>query len=164
MTWKKLWHIHSGKQNATSIFDIWMYLQAGKIKRILCFYWPLWYDEPILRAVSCKKTFIFGHIKMNPLLTKLVQSSFQDIVLNGFYFCSWPRKIMLCSHIIVIFAKLKGKNNGFPFLDIFGYLKNIHKNPKFGKVRQVPTREFPTKFPDWDLSHSSKFGIFVGIL
>ena len=23
------------------------------------------------------------------------------------------------------------------------------KNPKFGKVRQVPTREFPTKFPDW---------------
>ena len=39
-----------------------------------------------------------------------------------------------------------GKNNRFPFLDIFGYLKNTHKNPKFGKVRQVPTREFPTKF------------------
>ena len=57
-----------------------------------------------------------------------------------------------------------GKNNGFPFLDILGYLKNTHKNPKFGKVRQVPTREFPTKFPDWDLSHSSKFGIFLGIL
>ena len=53
-----------------------------------------------------------------------------------------------------------GKNNGFPFLDILGYLKNNHKNPKFGKVTQVPTREFPTKFPDWDLSHSSKFGIF----
>ena len=59
---------------------------------------------------------------------------------------------------------ITGKNNGFPFLDILGYLKNTHKNPKFGKVRQVPTREFPTKFPDWDLSHSSKFGIFVGIL
>ena len=57
-----------------------------------------------------------------------------------------------------------GKNNGFPFLDILGYLKNTHKNPKFGKVRQVPTSEFPTKFPNWDLSHSSKFGIFVGIL
>ena len=57
-----------------------------------------------------------------------------------------------------------GKNNGFPFLDIFGYLKNTHENPKFGKVRQVPTKEFPTKFPDWDLSHSSKFGIFVGML
>ena len=57
-----------------------------------------------------------------------------------------------------------GKNNGFPFLNIFGYLKNTRKNPKFGKVRQVPTREFPTKFPDWDLSHSTKFGIFVGIL
>ena len=49
-------------------------------------------------------------------------------------------------------------------LDILGYLKNTHKNPKFGKVRQVPTREFPTKFPGLDLSHSSKFGIFVGIL
>ena len=59
-----------------------------------------------------------------------------------------------------------GKNNGFcrfPFLDILGYLKNTDKNPKFGKVRQVPTWEFPTKFPDWDLSHSSKFGIFLGI-
>ena len=41
-----------------------------------------------------------------------------------------------------------GKNNGFPFLDILGYLKNNHKNPKLGKVRQVPTTEFPTKFPD----------------
>ena len=37
-----------------------------------------------------------------------------------------------------------GKNNGFPFLDILGYLKNTHKNPKFGKVRQVPT-----KSPAW---------------
>ena len=26
-----------------------------------------------------------------------------------------------------------GKNNGFPFLDILGCLKNTHKNPKFGK-------------------------------
>ena len=56
-----------------------------------------------------------------------------------------------------------GKNIRLPFLDILGYLKNSHKNPKLGKVRQVPTREFPTKFPEWDMSHSSKFGIFVGI-
>ena len=69
---------------------------------------------------------------------------------------------MFWVHSLVILDT--GKNNGFPFLDIFGYLKNTHKNPKFGIVRQVPTREFPTKFPDWDLSHSSKFGIFVGIL
>ena len=34
-----------------------------------------------------------------------------------------------------------GKNNGFPFLDILGYLKNTHKNPKFGRVRQTPIRE-----------------------
>ena len=57
-----------------------------------------------------------------------------------------------------------GKNNRFPFLDVLGYLKNTHKNPKFGKVRRVPTRELPTKFPGWDLSHYSKVGIFVGIL
>ena len=61
-------------------------------------------------------------------------------------------------------ANSTGKNNGFSFSDILGYLKNTHKNPKFGKVRQVPIREFPTKFPDWDLSHSFKSGIFVGIL
>ena len=64
-----------------------------------------------------------------------------------------------------LFNKSQEKNDiRFPFLDILGYLKNTHKNPKFGKVRQVPTRDFPTKFPDWNLSHSSKFGIFVCIL
>ena len=51
------------------------------------------------------------------------------------------------------------KNNRFPFLD-----KNTHKNPKFGRVRQVPTRELGWEFPGWDLSHFAKFGIFVGIL
>ena len=56
------------------------------------------------------------------------------------------------------------KNNGFPFLDILGYLKNIHKNPKFGRVRQVPIRELGWEFPGWDLSHFAKFGIFMGIL
>ena len=59
-----------------------------------------------------------------------------------------------------------GKNNGFPFLDIVGYLKNTHKNSKFGKVRQVPItcRELGWEFPGWDLSHFAKFGIFMGIL
>ena len=57
-----------------------------------------------------------------------------------------------------------GKNNGFPFLDILGYLKNTHKNPKFGRVRQVPIWELSWEFPGWDLSHFTKFGIFMGIL
>ena len=61
-------------------------------------------------------------------------------------------------------AYVTGKHNGFPILDILGYLKNTHKNPKFGRVRQIRIREFPTKCPNWDLSHSPKFGIFVGIL
>ena len=57
-----------------------------------------------------------------------------------------------------------GKNNRFPFLDILGYLKNTHKNPKFGRARQVPTRELGWEFPGWGLSHFAKFGIFMGIL
>ena len=42
---------------------------------------------------------------------------------------------------------ITGKNNRFSFLDILGYLKNTHKNPKFGRVRQVPTRELGWEFP-----------------
>ena len=45
-----------------------------------------------------------------------------------------------------------GKNNSFPFLDISGYLKNTHKNPKFGRVRQVPIRELGWEFPGWDFA------------
>ena len=59
---------------------------------------------------------------------------------------------------------ITGKNNRFPFLDILGYLKNTHKNPKFGRVRQVPIRELDWEFPGWDLSHFAKYGIFMGIL
>ena len=57
-----------------------------------------------------------------------------------------------------------GKNNGFPLLDILGYLKNNHKNPKFGRVRHVLIRELGWEFPGWELSHFAKFGIFMGIL
>ena len=61
-------------------------------------------------------------------------------------------------------SALTGKNNRFPFLDILGYLKNTHKNPKFGRVRQVPIRELGWEFSGWDLSPFAKFGIFMGIL
>ena len=49
-------------------------------------------------------------------------------------------------------------------LSIFIVLKNTHKNPKFGRVRQVPIRELGWEFPGWDLSHFAKFGIFMGII
>ena len=60
-----------------------------------------------------------------------------------------------------LFSTITGKNNRFPFLDILGNLKNTHKNPKFGGVRQVPIRELGWEFPGWDLTHFAKFGIFV---
>ena len=68
-------------------------------------------------------------------------------------------------YVLIVFLIIyTGKNNGFPFLDILGCLKNTHKNPKFGRVRQVPIRELGWEFPGWDLSHFAKFGIFMGIL
>ena len=88
-----------------------------------------------------------------------------NIVICDVRICLLYHKLPIISSPRLISAPYyTGKNNGFQFLDILGSLKNTHKNPKFGKVRQVTTREFPTKFPDWDMSHSSKFGIFVGIL
>ena len=62
------------------------------------------------------------------------------------------------------FVLFTGKNNRFPFLDILGYLKNTHKNPKFGRARQVLTRELGWEFCGLDLSHFAKIGIFMGIL
>ena len=52
-------------------------------------------------------------------------------------------------------ASATGKINRCPFFDILGYLKNTHKNPKFGRVRQVPTMELCWEFPVWDLSQTS---------
>ena len=51
-----------------------------------------------------------------------------------------------------------GKNNRFPFLDILGYLKNTHKNPKFGRVRQVPIRELGWEFSGWTCLTLPKLG------
>ena len=44
-------------------------------------------------------------------------------------------------------SAITGKNNGFPILDILGYLKNTHKNPKFGRVRKNPILELGWEFP-----------------
>ena len=77
--------------------------------------------------------------------------------------CSWASHL----HVTLTVSpstQVIGKNNRFPFLDILGYLKNTHKNPKFDKVRKVPIREPGWEFPGWDLSHFAKFGIFMGIL
>ena len=99
-----------------------------------------------------KKNGIFGH------------PTHRCFLCCCFCFPSVSSFIFQVAQKFKMFVQYTEKTNGFPFLDILRYLKNTHKNPKFGKMRQVPTREFPTKFPGWDLSHSSKFGIFLGIL
>ena len=55
----------------------------------------------------------------------------------------WANREISNVRFIYIFCLViyTGKNYRFPFLDILEYLKNTHKNPKFGRVRQVPTRE-----------------------
>ena len=50
------------------------------------------------------------------------------------------------------YSLITGKNNRFPFLDILGYLKNTHKNPKFGRVRQVPSLDQITTNSEYDFS------------
>ena len=43
---------------------------------------------------------------------------------------------------ILLSIKITGKNNRFPFFFFFfNNLKNTHKNPKFGRMRQVTIRE-----------------------
>ena len=138
------------------ILKLWPYFLLFQTIIIMWFFFPCFRPETvavlmtIIKNIVCHSRPSRFQREQNPakcqtqFQNKLTESSKINAFLKG---CIYT-----------------GKNNGFPFLDILGYLKNTHKNPKFGKVRQVPTREFPTKFPDWDLSHSSKFRIFVGIL
>ena len=104
------------------------------------------------------------------ILQKIFRPGRRDWVTNYTFVAGSPKEspVGIVVHLVEKDwerdLRITGKNNRFPILNILGYLLNTHKNPKFGKVRQVPTREFPTKFPGRDLSHSSKFGIFVGIL
>ena len=75
----------------------------------------------------------------------------QFVCLFVCFFCNNLSSVMICTITLeTVTFQFTGKKNRFPLLDILGYLKNTRKNPKFGKVRQVPTREFPTKFLGWE--------------
>ena len=43
-----------------------------------------------------------------------------------------------------------GKNNGFPFFDILGYLKNTHKNPSQGTWLGIPWLGLVSLCQIWD--------------
>ena len=40
-----------------------------------------------------------------------------------------------------------GKNNGFPFLDILGYLKNTHKKSQIWQSEISPDQGIPNEVP-----------------
>ena len=70
---------------------------------------------------------------------------------------TWKNKISMLS-------QEKITDNISHFWIFQGIQKNTHENPKFGRVRQVPTRELGWELPGWDSSLFAKFGIFMGIL
>ena len=51
------------------------------------------------------------------------------------------------SPVPLSFGSCTGKNNGFPFLDILGYLNNTHKNPKIWQSETSPNQGIPNQVP-----------------
>ena len=96
---------------------------------------------------------------------QLTFMTFQALKMKFFNFmtCTSP-DVHLLDVLVNLYSCNTGIHNRFPFLDILGYLKNPHRNPKFGRVRQVPIRELGWEFPGWGLSHFAKFGILMGIV
>ena len=56
---------------------------------------------------------------------------FYNKVVNHSLFMYMKIEVAGCSSTCISLEK----NKRFPFLDILGYLKNTHNNPKFGRVR-----------------------------
>ena len=132
----------------------------------------------LLGGKAAGEAFASNEILSNPvaglmigiLATVLVQSSSTTTSIVVSMVAAESKSFWVCKNIVSSFWKIfawvncywhnvsacrmvtTGKNNWFPFLDILGYLKNTHKNPKFGRVRQVPIRELGWEFPVWDLS------------
>ena len=147
-----------------------LFLRLSKCSRMAS--WVVLYERPLTRMLLLAGTcWMETSAESNGLFSPSVLILWKSTKYNNKLICrNWHRLYArkLSKFTVKLLRLLKvnitGKNDGFPILDILGYLKNTHKNPKFGKVRQIPISEFPTKFPKWDLSHSPKFGIFVGIL
>ena len=111
----------------------------------------------------CLKTFVAPFLPARLSLRGWTRRGLKNVCVGSFEVTDrkWDLKVELT---LLTSVRSTGKNNGFPFLDILGYVKNTHKNPKFGRVRLVPITELGWEFPGWDLSHFAKFGIFMGIL
>ena len=69
--------------------------------------------------------------------------------------CTSPIMHFICPPTFITFVfhfswVYTGKNNGFPFLDILGYLKNTHKNPNQGTWLGIPWLGLVSLCQIWD--------------
>ena len=71
-------------------------------------------------------------------------------------------KIDVCGPPVIRAAPITGKNNRFPILDILVYLKNTHKNPKFGKSEMSPKQGIPNQVPSLGLVSLFQIWDFCG--
>ena len=69
--------------------------------------------------------------------------------------CTSPIMHFICPPTFITFVfhfswVYTGKNNGFPCLDILGYLKNTHKNPNQGTWLGIPWLGLVSLYQIWD--------------
>ena len=64
------------------------------------------------------------HLKSNLICNTITEGGYRECPYN-----LWG----VCIRQVMFVTGNTGKNNGFPFLDILGYLKNTHKIPNLAK-------------------------------
>ena len=98
--------------------------------------WFVWRSDVCFEVLSC----FFDHPSIDSN-KKMPLSPFKGCFeVSSLFFLRGVKDLSVDAQITRLGDNyaFTGKNNRFPFLDILGYLKNTHKNTKFGRVRQVP--------------------------
>ena len=127
----------------------------------------------LLWCLQCNTTFKYIGFALKlittfqQLFTRLCKMSVQTCFCElswKFHIIAESSKRKTWKNKISMLSQEKITDNISHFWIFQGIQKNTHENPKFGRVRQVPTRELGWELPGWDSSLFAKFGIFMGIL
>ena len=94
------------------------------------------------------------------------------LISGDFSWQSWPT---MCPHIhlkfvafvifqifIFVVFSCTGKNNGFPILDVLGYLQKTHKNPQIWESETNPNQGIPNQVPKLGFVSLSQIWDFCG--